>query len=157
MTTVNPFSWFGLLKAMSATLFAFTLLWAAVSFLLFQDVLFSQLLAGAFLILAVGIGAFVYQRFQRLRLQYDERSFALFTGKNKVAGGQWKHFNQVSLFHRGYGMFAVRVYTPDKNYIDIPASELKMDWDAFRRDVSRRVMGKEAGERPPLENEDDAR
>jgi hypothetical protein len=139
MTTINPFNWFGVFRASMMVLLSLTLAWGALSFILFQDIVISQGLVAVLLSVAVILGPFVYQRYYRLALQYDDKGFALFTGQTKVAGGQWSHFNQVTLFHQGYGQFAVRLYTPDKTHIDIPVSELKLEVDAFRRYAMRLV------------------
>ncbi len=139
MTTVAPISMFGLFRSTSAVLFALTLLWIVISILLFKEIVASQWLAALILLVAGITGPLLYFRFYRLRLQYDDDGFALFTGKNKVAAGQWKHFNRVALFHRGYAMFAVRLYTPEKTYVDIPVSELQLDPNTFRSFVTQMI------------------
>lgn len=138
MTTVTPINLFGILRAILTVLLGLTIIWA-LSLLIFRDTVVSQWLAALFLLMAVALGPLVYLRFNRIRLQYDEHGFALFTGHTKVAAGQWKHFNRVSLFHRGYAQFAVRLYTADKTYVDIPVSELKLDPNTFRHFAAQMV------------------
>ena len=135
MITVAPLKLSGVFRVSAFVLFGLTLAWGAISLVIFGDILVNQWLAAIFLLMAALGGVFLYQRNYRLKLQYDAHGFALFTGRTKVAAGQWKHFNRVSLFHRGYAMFAVRLYTPEKSYVDIPVSELKLDPDSFRQIV----------------------
>jgi hypothetical protein len=139
MTIVSPLSWYGILRASTLLLFGLTLLWTGISLLAFGDLLFSQLVAAVVLGVSALLGPLVYLRFYRLRLQYDEHGFALFSGRQKIAAGQWQHFKQVSLYHRGNAVFAVRLYTLDKSHIDIPVSDLKLDPQAFRALVTQRV------------------
>jgi hypothetical protein len=72
-------------------------------------------------------------------LFYDNDKFILRIGR-KSFEAHWREFRHVSLYHRGYGILSARLYrgSPDeKDFIEIPASDLGLEPHAFRAEVSR--------------------
>jgi hypothetical protein len=80
----------------------------------------------------------VYYRLRHHRvLEYDDRGYTLHTG-SKTVEGEWKDFSFVSLYHKGFGVFAVRLYrgAPDDGaFVELPASDLGLDPSDFRFEI----------------------
>ena len=151
MTIVSPFNLTSAFKAIGYVLIGLTLVWVAISLTLFGDVLLTNWLAGVILTLGIGGGLLYYRLRAHLTLRYDERGFQLWAGRVKAAAGQWGHFNQVSLAHRGYGLFSVRLYITRAQQIDLPASELKLDPLKLRAQVTGLIAAAAAESQQPSE------
>ena len=126
-------------KCFSAAFFFITLLWCVASYLNFGAIILNlYILIGNFAL--SGIIAFVaYRLIYRRVLEYDGDKFHLRIG-GKSFESKWREFKFVSLYHRGYGILSVRLYhgSPDeKDFIEIPASDLGLEPHAFRSEVSR--------------------
>jgi hypothetical protein len=121
-------------KSFSVAFLAITVIWGVVSYYSLGRVYLSwQILVGN---LAVsGLLSALYYRFRYHRvLEYDNRRFILHSG-SRVVEAHWKDFTFVSLYHRGFGVYALRLYRKDpdeKGFIELPATDIGLDPSAFR-------------------------
>jgi hypothetical protein len=128
-------------KAFSVAFVAITIIWGTVSYCSLGGVYVSwQILLGN---LAVsGVLSMLYYRFRYHRvLEYDDQKFTLRTG-SKITEGSWKDFSLVSLYHRGFGVFALRLYRDDadgKDFVELPATNIGLDPSGFRFEIMRNV------------------
>ena len=128
-------------KALSLAFAAITIIWSVVSYYSLGRIYVSwQILLGN---LAVsGVLSALYYRFRYHRvLEYDDRQFVLHRGSRSVEG-RWKDFTLVSLYHKGFGVFAIRLYgkSPDeRDFVELPATDLGLDPSRFRFEVMGRL------------------
>jgi hypothetical protein len=82
-----------------------------------------------------GALAGIYYRFRYHRvLEYDSHHFVLRTGP-RIVRGDWSDFPFISIYHKGFGVFTLRLYgkSPDaKDFVEIPATDLGLDPSEFR-------------------------
>lgn len=131
MRTVGPLQITNLVKAFSLFFFATSLLWAAGNYLAIRDVLICWPVF-IFNVLASLLGGWLlYKRRYHAVLSYDAEGFALSVGERKLIY-KWRDFVLVSLFHRGHGEFAVRLYEPTGGFVEIPVSDLRVNPQEFR-------------------------
>ncbi|MDH4208678.1 MAG: hypothetical protein OEV76_07375, partial [Anaerolineae bacterium] len=124
-----------LLKSFAILFFLSSIAWFATSYFIFGDLLISWLIFIANLALGLGLGWWWYRRHYHAVFRYDDRGFELRRGAGKKSQKDWQDFSQVSLVHEGYGKFSVRLYQADGEYMDIPASDLKLPASDFRFEV----------------------
>ena len=153
MKIASPVQAENVVRSFAIILGGLTLLWALASLAAFGDILVGR----PILLLNLGLAAALAWPFYRARyhqtLSYDEEGFTLTRGRAAVSG-RWEEFGSVSLFHPGRGGFAVRLYrssSGEGEFVEIPASRLRLDPSAFRFEVMRLVSeaAARAGERPP--------
>lgn len=94
----------------------------------------------AILILSAIVGWRTYNNRWHAILSYDRERFELSRGKSKFSG-KWQELHNVSLFHAGLGKFTVRLYRDGIEFVEVPASDLKMDPSAFRFEAMRLMKG----------------
>lgn len=131
-----------LFKAFFIVLMILTALYIASIFIVFGGFwVIRELLIMNIIFSAIG-GWYLYKtRIHKLFL-FDEKGFILEVGKKEKIVHKWSDFDQVSLVHRGYGEFAVRLYYDQgKKFIDIPASKLKLNSSILRFEVMRLIKG----------------
>jgi hypothetical protein len=129
-------------KSLSVAFVALTVIWGVVSRLALGRVYVTwQILAGN-LVVSGALSALYYRfRYHRV-LEYDDRRFVLHSG-SRVITGDWKEFAIVSLCHKGFGAFAVRLYrrSPDEpDFIELPASDIGLDPSALRFELMEYVQ-----------------
>jgi hypothetical protein len=121
-------------KAFSLAFVGITIIWSVVSYYALGRIYVSwQILVGNLAVSAM-LSAIYYRARYHHALEYDDRRFRLHTGSRTVEG-EWKDFVLVSLYHKGFGTFTVRLYRggPDeKDFIEIPASDIGLDASRFR-------------------------
>jgi hypothetical protein len=128
-------------KSFSAAFVFITIIWGVISYYSFGGIYISwQIFLGN---LAVsGTLSALYYRFRYHRiLEYDDRRFILRTGSRTVEA-DWKDFSCISLYHRGFGVFAIRLYrgSPDeKDFTELPATDIGLNPSDFRFEVSRLI------------------
>ena len=124
-------------KSFSLAFVAITVIWGLVSYYFLGRIYVSwQILVGN---LAVsGTLSALYYRFRYHRvLEYDEVRFVLHRG-SVITEGDWSDFSFISLYHRGFEVFAVRLYRehPDgKDFVELPATDIGLDAFDFRREL----------------------
>jgi hypothetical protein len=125
-------------KSFSVAFVAITVIWGIVSYSSLGGVYVSwQIFLGN---LAVsGVLSMLYYRFRYHRvLEYDEKKFTLRTG-SRVVEREWQDFSFVSLYHRGFGVFALRLYRDDpdgKDFVELPATDIGLNHSDFRFEIA---------------------
>jgi hypothetical protein len=135
MRTVAPLQVTNLVKSATIFFFLSSLAWFATSYLLFGDLLISWLVFVANILIGALVGWWWYRRHYHTVFRYDDRGFELRRGAGQKWQKGWQDFSQVSLLHEGYGRFSVRLYEANGQYVDIPASDLKLPASDFRFEV----------------------
>ena len=124
-------------KSFSLAFVAITVIWSVVSYYTLGRIYVSwQILLGNLAVSATLSALYYRYRYHHV-LEYDDRRFILHTGSRAVQGA-WKDFAFISLYHKGFGVFTVRLYRrgPDeKGFVEIPASDIGLDPSAFRFEV----------------------
>lgn len=128
-------------KSLSLAFVAITIIWGVVSYYSLGRVYVSwQILLGNFAVSATLSALYYRFRYHRV-LEYDDRRFILHTGSRTVEG-DWKNFSFVSLYHRGFGVFTVRLYRRDpdeKDFVELPASDIGLNPSVFRSAIMPRI------------------
>ena len=121
-------------KSFSLAFVAITVIWSVVSYYSLGRVYVGwQILLGNLAVSATLSALYYRYRYHRV-LEYDDRRFILHTGSRTVEGA-WKDFSLLSLYHKGFGVFSVRLYRRDpdhKDFVEIPASDMGLDPSDFR-------------------------
>jgi hypothetical protein len=121
-------------KSFSLAFVAITVVWGVVSYYSLGRVYVSwQILLGNLAVSATLSALYYRFRYHRV-LEYDDRRFVLHTGSRTVEN-DWKDFSFVSLYHKGFGVFTVRVYRTDpdeKDFVELPATDLGLHPSDFR-------------------------
>ena len=124
-------------KSFSIAFLAITIIWGVVSYYLLGRIYVSwQILIGN---LAVsGVLSALYYRFRyHAVLEYDDRRFILHKG-SRVSEASWQDFAFVSLYHKGFAVYALRLYRTgpeEKDFVELPATDIGLDASAFRFQV----------------------
>jgi hypothetical protein len=128
-------------KSLSLAFVAITIIWGVVSYYSLGRVYVSwQILLGNLAVSATLSALYYRFRYHRV-LEYDDRRFILHTGSRTVEG-DWKNFSFVSLYHRGFGVFTVRLYRRDpdeKDFVELPASDIGLNPSVFRSAIMPRI------------------
>jgi hypothetical protein len=121
-------------KSFSLAFVAITVIWSVVSYYVLGRVYVSwQILLGNLAVSATLSALYYRHRYHRV-LEYDDWRFILHTGSRTVEG-RWRDFAFISLYHKGFGVFAVRLYRRDpdeKGFVEIPTSDIGLDASTFR-------------------------
>lgn len=125
-----------LARSVLIVLLILTLAWSVISLLVFGDILINQFLLVANLVLSVILGWLVYRYYLRIVFIYDDEGFELHKGQ-RIIGGKWGEFSTVSLVHVGGGNFVIRLYRDVEEFLDLPASALRLDPYQFRLEVMK--------------------
>jgi hypothetical protein len=124
-------------KSFSLAFVAITIIWGVVSYYSFGRVYVSwQILLGNLAVSATLSALYYRYRYHRV-LEYDEWRFILHTGSRTVEGA-WKDFSFMSLYHKGFGVFTIRLFRRDpdeKAFVELPASDIGLDPSAFRFEI----------------------
>ncbi len=121
-------------KSFTLFFFGLTFLWAAGNYIAIRDVLLSWPIFIINFVLAAALGWWYYRRRYHLVFSYDDDSFVLNVG-NKILANRWAEFTSASLFHPGRGELFVRLYQKNDEFVEIPASLLKLNPSEFRFEV----------------------
>lgn len=128
-------------KSFSVAFVAITVVWGVVSYYSFGGIYLSwQILLGN--LAASGALSALYYRFRYHRLlEYDDDGFTLRTG-TRLTTGVWRNFSCVSLYHRGFAIFVLRLYrdgADEQDFLELPATDLGLDASDFRFEAARLV------------------
>jgi len=138
------FQFTNLVKSFTLFFFGITLAWALGNYLAIRDVLLSWPVFIVNLALSAGLGWWYYRYRYHTVFSYDGDGFDLQVGRQRVAR-RWGEFSAVSLYHRGHGEFAVRLYEEGGGHVEIPASALRLNPQEFRFEVMELVGNKVGG------------
>lgn len=133
---IAPLQIGSLARSIFAALLLLTLLWSLISRLFLGDILISRPLLVANLVLSAILGWFLYRYYIRIVFLYDDEGFELHKGQ-RIIGGKWGEFSTVSLVHVGGGNFVIRLYRDVEEFLDLPASALRLDPHQFRFEVMK--------------------
>ena len=134
MKRFTSFQFTNLVKSFTIFFFGITMMWAVGNYIAIRDVLVSWPVFAINLALSAGLGWWYYRYRYHTVFSYDESSFDLQVGRQRTAR-RWEEFSTVSLYHRGYGDFDVRLYEEDGELVEIPASGLRLNPQEFRFEV----------------------
>ncbi|TET36078.1 MAG: hypothetical protein E3J72_09560 [Planctomycetota bacterium] len=125
-------------KSFLLPFFAITVIWGIISHRLFGGIYLDwKILLGNFAVSAA-ISAVIYLLYFHNVIEYDEGRFMLRRGTKKTEG-RWEDFSLVSLYHKGFGILAVRIYrgsNDESDCVEIPADDLGLDASDFRFEVT---------------------
>lgn len=138
MKTIAPLQFNKLATTVVTIFFTLFVLWGIANYVILREVFFHWILLVINGVLALFLGWLFYKNYRHAVLSYDQNGFQIQVGKNQ-ASGRWSDFSRVSLFHRGLGEFAVRLYRNGEDFLEIPASALKLDPHEFRFEVIQLV------------------
>lgn len=125
-------------KSFSIAFIAMTIVWGVVSYSALGGVYVSwRVLLGNLAVSGVLSALYYHFRYHRV-LEYDNSKFILRTG-SRLTEGTWHDFSSVSLYHKGYGMFTIRLYrnsADEKEFVELPASDIGLDPSDFRFEIA---------------------
>jgi hypothetical protein len=121
-------------KSFTLFFFGLTFLGAVGNYIAIRDVLISWPVFIVNFILSTALGWWHYRQRYHLVFSYDADSFILQVGK-KILANRWVEYTAVSLFHPGRGDLFVRLYQKNGEFIEIPASLLRLNPSEFRFEV----------------------
>jgi len=151
MRTIAPLQLMNLGKSFVIFFLVTSLAWIVANYVIFREFYVGwPILIGNLLISGV-LGWWWYRREHHAIFSWDEQGFELQRGGGNRSSKKWHDFSRVSLVHEGYGRFVVRLYEDGGEYIDIPASDLKLESSEFRFEVMELVKGRlsDGGSRSP--------
>lgn len=144
MKTVSRLQWTNLIIAFTIPFGILTVGYFVLNLLVFQGRILVERsillpVSLGILIISAIVGWRIYKNRWHANLIYDSAGVELTRGKNKFSG-KWRDFRSVSLFHGGLGKFTVRLYRNETEFVEVPASDLKMDPSAFRFEVMHLIQ-----------------
>lgn len=149
MKTLAPIQVMNLVRSVIIFFIVPSIAWIAANYVIFRDFYIGWPVLIGNLIIAGVFGWWWYKRTYHAAFSYGEDGFELQRGRTARAHRRWSEFSRVSLVHKGYGSFLVRLYEDDKEYVDIPASDLKLDASDFRFEVMELVASRSPAPGPP--------
>jgi hypothetical protein len=142
MKTIAPLQPMNLAKSFVIFFIITSLAWIGANYIAFRDFYIGwPVIIGNVLISGV-LGWWWYRRQHHAIFSWDQQGFELQWGRGGKSSKEWRDFSRVSLVHEGYGKFLVRLYEDDREYLDIPVSDLKLDASDFRFQVMGLVAGR---------------
>jgi hypothetical protein len=141
MTTIAPLQLMNLGRSFVIFFIITSLAWIGANYVFFRDFYIGwPVIIGNVLISGLA-GWWWYRTRYHATFSWNQQGFELQKGREKKSAKKWQDFSRVSLFHEGYGRFVVRLYEEDGAYVDIPASDLKLEPSDFRFEVMDLVVG----------------
>ena len=141
MKTIAPLQPMNLAKSFVIFFIITSLAWIGANYIAFRDFYIGwPVIIGNVLISGV-LGWWWYRRQHHAIFSWDQQAFELQWGRGGKSSKEWRDFSRVSLVHEGYGKFLVRLYEDDREYLDIPASDLKLDPSDLRFEVMDLIRG----------------
>jgi hypothetical protein len=141
MKTTAPLQLMNLGKSFVIFFIVTSLAWIAANFVIFRKFYIGLPILIGNVVISGLVGWWWYRRQHHARFSWDERVFELQRGTDKSGSRGWQDFSRVSLVHEGYGRFAVRLYEDSGEYVDIPASDLKLEPSDLRFEVMDLIKG----------------
>jgi len=128
-----------------------SLAWIGANYIVFRDFFIGWPVFIGNVVISGLVGWWWYRREHHAIFSWDEQGFELQRGGGNRSSKKWQDFSRVSLVHEGYGRFVVRLYEDGGEYIDIPASDLKLESSDFRFEVMELVKSRlsDGGSRSP--------
>jgi hypothetical protein len=142
MKTLAPIQVMNLVKSVIIFFIVPSIAWIGANYVMFRDFYIGWPVLIGNLFIAGVFGWWWYRRNHHAIFSYGEDGFELRKGRAAKKYRKWSEFSRVSLVHEGYGRFSVRLYEDGKEYVDIPASDLKLDASDFRFEVMELVASR---------------
>ncbi len=151
MRTIAPLQLMNLSRSFVIFFIVTSLAWIAANYVVFRDFYIGWPVIIGNVVISGLVGWWWYRRQHHAIFSWDARGFDLQWGSRNKSSKEWQDFSRVSLVHEGYGRFVVRLYEDGGEYVDIPASDLKLDASEFRFEVMELVKGRllDEGARSP--------
>lgn len=149
MKTIAPLQVMNLVKSFIIFFLIPSVAWIVANLVAFRGMLTGIILGVVFmgnLMISGLVGWWWYKRNYHTTFSWDDQGFELQRGRGDRSSKEWQDFSQVSLVHEEHGRFVVRVYENGEEYIDIPASDLKLDPSDFRFEVMDLIRGRSPAE-----------
>jgi len=145
--TVAPLQVMNLTMSLIAFFLLTSFAWFAAGFVVFREIVISRPVFVVNIALTGLLGWWWYRAQYHAVFSWDQQGFELTKGRGRKSIRKWQDFSQVSLVHEGYGRFLVRLYGDGGEYLDIPASALKLPPSDFRFEVLDLVKREQPADR----------
>lgn len=139
MKTASPIQWHNVGKTFFWFLLLLSAAWSIASYVSFGDIYIGWPIVVINLSLSIVLAWYFYKNRYHTIFSYNEEEFEIRRGKLKTRN-RWKDFSHISLVHQGHGYFSVRLYKSEiwsSDFVDIPASDLKLDASDLRFEVMK--------------------
>ena len=136
MKKFSPLQINSLGKSFSIVFFFISAAWCLASILAFGAIYVGWPILALNLVTSAVLSWYFYKYRYHTVFSYDEEGFELQRGQIRTSA-KWKDFSTVSLVHLGGGKFAVRLYRDEGDFLDLPASALRLDPSALRFEIMR--------------------
>lgn len=138
MKTLAPLQLNTLAKIVIFIFFTLIILWGVINYIFLKEIYLHWIILVINGVLALTLGWKFYKNNRHTILSYDHEGFQMQVGRNQVSG-RWSDFSIVSLVHLGFGEFTVRLYKNEDDFLEIPASALKLNPHEFRFELIQLV------------------
>lgn len=135
MKTVAPWQPMNLARSIGIFFMLVSVAWIVANYVVFRDFLIGWPVILGNILLSGVAGVWWYRTRHHSRFSWGSEGFELQRGRSAALAGTWGEISGVSLVHDGYGRFTVRLYQPEGERVDIPASDLRLDPSALRFEV----------------------
>jgi len=135
MRTVAPWQLMNFARSVGIFFVLVSMAWIGANYLIFKDFLIGWPIIVGNVLVSIAAGVWWYRTRHHAKFAWDSEGFELQRGTSALTAKTWGEISRVSLVHEGYGRFLVRVYKDDKDYVDIPASDLRLEPSDLRFEV----------------------
>lgn len=141
MRTIAPLQLMNLGRSFVIFFIITSLAWIGANYVFFRDFYIGWPVIVGNVVISGLVGWWWYRTRHHSTFSWNQQGFELQKGRGNKSAKKWQDFSRVSLVHEGYGRFVVRLYEEDGAYVDIPASDLKLEPSDFRFEVMDLVEG----------------
>jgi hypothetical protein len=142
MKTFAPLQRMNLAKSFIIFFLVASVAWIATSYVMIRDFYIGWPVLIGNVVMAGVVGWWWYRSRYHTIFSWGQQGFELQRGRRPKSSRKWRDFSRVSLVHEEHGRFVVRLYEDGGEYVDIPASDLKLDPSDFRFEVMELVKGR---------------
>jgi hypothetical protein len=130
-----PWQLMNLVRSICIFFILVSVAWIVANYVMFRDFLIGWPVMVGNVVVSVAAGLWWYRTRYHARFSWDTQGFELRKGTSALTAKTWGEVSHVSLVHDGYGRFSVRLYQPEGDRIDIPASDLRLEPSDLRFEV----------------------
>ena len=141
MRTVAPWQLMNFARSVGMFFVLVSVAWIAANYLIFKDFFVGWPIIVGNLVVSVVAGTWWYRTRDHTRFSWDGVGYELQRGRASPVTNSWENILRVSLVHEEHGRLLVRLYTDDEAFVEIPASDLKLDASDLRFEVMQLVRG----------------
>jgi len=135
MKSTAPWQLMNLGRSIGIFFILVSVAWIVANYVMFRDFLIGWPIIVGNVVVSVAAGVWWYRTRYHSRFSWDREGFELQRGTSALTAKTWGEVSRVSLVHDGYGRFSVRLYQPEGDCIDIPASDLRLEPSDLRFEV----------------------